>query len=44
VVWQIYRRKIYREHKTLAGIMRDIALVIIAIVEINDLGERHGWW
>lgn len=26
------------------GIMRDIALVIIAIVEINDLGERHGWW
>jgi len=26
------------------GIMRDIALVIIAIVEINDVGERHGWW
>jgi len=26
------------------GIMRDIALVIIAIVEITDLGERHGWW
>lgn len=26
------------------GIMRDIALVIIAIVEINDLGERHDWW
>jgi protein involved in polysaccharide export with SLBB domain len=26
------------------GIMRDIALVIIAVVEVNDLGERHGWW
>jgi len=22
----------------------DIALVVIAVVEINDLGERHGWW
>lgn len=26
------------------GIMQDIALVIIAIVEINDVEERHGGW
>ncbi len=26
------------------GILWDITLVIIAIVEINDLGERHDWW
>ncbi len=24
------------------GIMQDITLVIIAVVEINDFGERHG--
>ena len=26
------------------GIMRDITLAIIAVVEINDVGERHGGW